>query len=969
MKHFLIFISLLCVLSFSYGNISQNDPPYNLQNTNITYEGATFSWSNNEEAAYWILSYNVSQSNLINELVLSDTTTQIFDLISGTTYNWKVKMVDIYEDTTSWSNIMTLQIPNMPSLCSGIASLNINSMTSQGIIVQWVTEDTNQYNWEVVLGELGSNPSLEGYRVNTQNYFCLIPNNVLLINNWYQIAVRNICEYENSAWSYINVRYIYGQYYELPLQQTFEESYLNSNFGFINGQINPFVLGNSFNATPDGENSIYVSTTAGQTNEYYPNASAISYAYMDVMIPSYAVNFYVDFKWKCLGEAQYDGLKVYLLSENSVLDVNLLPEESYNISQSLYNNEGASWQDAHIEIPAQWVGEVRKLVFAWVNNDTLGGEGGAIIDDIYVTARYCAPPQTPTHSNLTNSSATLSWAFAEGQESFNIQYRRITDIQWTTINSVSSNYEIENLQENTTYIYRVQADCLDEESFFSIIDTFTTLIRCIPPENISTIDYNNNYAKLYWEDNNVASVNKWIFSWGIYDGENTIYNSETIEINTKELYNLTPNTTYSIKIKAISSQNDTSIYSNEYLFTTLCDNITEYPYFDLTNSILWDNNNGYEIPNPCWHNIGDTLLSPVFDLTNMGYPILEFKYRYKDSVISFAQCKLMMVDEQGSYYPLQTLNQQEELTTFSLEIPQMANENYFRIALILPHSEISKATFELKDFVLEQVCKSPQDISALDITQNSVKLIWDGYSNNTQWSISLIDTLNNFLQDFNSENPYLILDNLNPNTTYKVIIKASCNETISGEETQMFFTTMQQSTCQKPTNFIVVNQGSDVQGGIVLCSWANLNSEASSWELQYKEEDAYDWTSIVVLLTPQMTIRNLEDKEYVFRVRTICSIGDTSLWSETISISLSLDEKIYEQLNQIKIYPNPSKGVVNIENEGKFIGEIEVINQKGQIIQTYKKLPSQIEINENGIYYLILRNEKTSSYKKIIINK
>ncbi|MDX9798949.1 MAG: fibronectin type III domain-containing protein [Bacteroidales bacterium] len=390
----IIFISLSF---FSKASSSQFAPPTNLIASNIYYDNAVLSWDTDTNAYLWILSYNISQSNTITQQVLSSNSTQVFGLVSGITYNWKVRMIDNYGDTTEWSDVATFQTPNEQTGCDDISLLSIDAMGTAGITVQWQA-NPNQTEWEIVYGELGSDPEFEGTRAIISNYFYLIPSSSLILNNWYQIAVRNKCLGANSGWSYINTRYISNQYYDLPVQQTFENDEQNSIFGFVNGSLNPWVLGNAYNTTLDGSRSIYISTTGGVNNNYYPLASAISYAYIDVLIPDYASSFYLDFKWKCSGENPNDAMKVYLMNPNSALDIYQLPQSTNGIGQISYNSQANEWQEEHIEIPAEYIGQVRRLVFAWQNNSTLGGLGGAIVDDIYITGRYCATPTNPTHS-------------------------------------------------------------------------------------------------------------------------------------------------------------------------------------------------------------------------------------------------------------------------------------------------------------------------------------------------------------------------------------------------------------------------------------------------------------------------------------------------------------------------------------------------------------------------------------------
>lgn len=958
----IIFISLSF---FSKASSSQFAPPTNLIASNIYYDNAVLSWDTDTNAYLWILSYNISQSNTITQQVLSSNSTQVFGLVSGITYNWKVRMIDNYGDTTEWSDVATFQTPNEQTGCDDISLLSIDAMGTAGITVQWQA-NPNQTEWEIVYGELGSDPEFEGTRAIISNYFYLIPSSSLILNNWYQIAVRNKCLGANSGWSYINTRYISNQYYDLPVQQTFENDEQNSIFGFVNGSLNPWVLGNAYNTTLDGSRSIYISTTGGVNNNYYPLASAISYAYIDVLIPDYASSFYLDFKWKCSGENPNDAMKVYLMNPNSALDIYQLPQSTNGIGQISYNSQANEWQEEHIEIPAEYIGQVRRLVFAWQNNSTLGGLGGAIVDDIYITGRYCATPTNPTHSYVSSNYANISWDFAIGQEFFNVQYRKIGTTEWTQIDGVTSHHILDNLDDNSTYIYRVQADCGLEQSFFSVTDTFTTLIRCAAPENLSTISYWADSAILSWSDD--PNVTQWLLEYGVDNGENTNYTRKVVYTNTDTLRNLTPDTYYNVRVKAISLQNDTSIYSQTYRFHTLCNTITEYPSYELSNSISWTNPNGYSNPNTCWEIKGDTLFSPIYNFSEIGFVELSFKFTFLDSVASFTTTKLLATNNGNTYQNLKTLHQSNTFTTHTIELPQYINEEYIRFAFIPSYYQVSVANIEIKDFNIVEKCKSPAEINVLELTSNSATIDWTTYSNNTSWDIVVTDTITNTSTNFTtSVHPYQ-LTNLIPDRPYKIWIKSTCNNEIDNNWTRTVIHTLQDLSCPTPTNFYAYHITSTKSDQSILCAWDAL--ESTMWELQYKLKYAVDWSSQIVLTNPQYIFRNLDmETEYMFRVRAICSLGDTSYFTNTVNVRLSSLEDEIDYSNLIKIYPNPAKDLLNIETQTNDLSQTKLIDQNGRIVMTWDKLPNNINVSSlpQGNYYLQINTPQGKVNKKIII--
>jgi len=102
------------------------------------------------------------------------------------------------------------------------------------------------------------------------------------------------------------------------------------------------------------------------------------------------------------------------------------------------------------------------------------------------------------------------------------------------------------------------------------------------------------------------------------------------------------------------------------------------------------------------------------------------------------------------------------------------------------------------------------------------------------------------------------------------------------------------------------------------------------------------------------------------------------LTNKTVNIYFTAPNNIAEYIinNQYNIYPNPTTGIFNIQNNGsskkKFI--ITVRNIQGQMLLTEKieidkTLALDLSNFSNGIYFLTLQNEKENFVKKIIIQK
>lgn len=96
----------------------------------------------------------------------------------------------------------------------------------------------------------------------------------------------------------------------------------------------------------------------------------------------------------------------------------------------------------------------------------------------------------------------------------------------------------------------------------------------------------------------------------------------------------------------------------------------------------------------------------------------------------------------------------------------------------------------------------------------------------------------------------------------------------------------------------------------------------------------------------------------------------TITWTPT---GLSLDN-VYK--SKVVLYPNPSKGIINVVYHDIPVSKIEVVNVLGQIVKTITLDPSQSQTRKsidlsghgNGLYIINVSTNETSSSYKVVLN-
>ncbi len=148
------------------------------------------------------------------------------------------------------------------------------------------------------------------------------------------------------------------------------------------------------------------------------------------------------------------------------------------------------------------------------------------VDDILIDfAPTCFPPTDLTVSEITKTSAVLSWTPGSNEIKWNLKYGTPgfnPETEGELLSNITTNpFLFEGLNPNTEYAFNVQAVCEDQEySRWSIQETFTTLCGAI-----SNLPWNESF-----EDVLIPAIpncwNKESGSWKTTNNENSTYDAD-----------------------------------------------------------------------------------------------------------------------------------------------------------------------------------------------------------------------------------------------------------------------------------------------------------------------------------------------------------------------------------------------------------------------------------------------------------
>ena len=175
---------------------------------------------------------------------------------------------------------------------------------------------------------------------------------------------------------------------------------------------------------------LYVSQDGGTANTYDVTASTKAWASHDVTLVGGVYTF--SFRWKAMGESNYDYLRCVLVPDTVVLDTTpfatyqeaanfryAMPDGWTNLALNASNvhlNQSTAWQTSSVTFSVMNPGNY-KIAFLWVNDISAGTQPPAVVDDVVLALDNTCP--SVAHLELTHTSpdsAALTWDAVYGAQ-------------------------------------------------------------------------------------------------------------------------------------------------------------------------------------------------------------------------------------------------------------------------------------------------------------------------------------------------------------------------------------------------------------------------------------------------------------------------------------------------------------------------------------------------------------------------
>jgi hypothetical protein len=486
-----------------------------------------------------------------------------------------------------------------------------------------------------------------------------------------------------------------------------------------------------------------------------------------------------------------------------------------------------------------------------------------------VFAQSCPTPTALTSSNVTETSASLSWTSALTSSYSIIEFRAQGSPNWISQIVQAIPYTLQNLPCATTIEWRVQAACIingtAQFSPFSGVETFTTLTCtsvCPVPNNLNVSNVTATSVLLNW------TAPSGVFMYNVryqQAGSANFITINNINSTSHPLQNLTCNTPYVFQVQSVCMNNSTgtttlSQWSPLYTFiTSACSSSCPAPQ------------------NPVTTNISQTDAVLTWMAPSPNYTVFNVRYRVPGSL------NWTVVNNVNTPYQLGNLTCG---TTYEWEVQTVCPNSPGTATTSTWTSTISFTTAPCTT-----ACTPPTLLTASNISQYGAVLSWTAApapAASYQIRYRLTGSAS-WIFIGNASNPYQ-LGNLTCNSGYEWQVRSVCPATLSNtvayspwSGTHIFNTAACTVACPAPLNPITTNIS--MMGAVL--SWTAAAPAPVTYQIRYRESSATLWTTVNIATSPYQLGNLTCNTIYVWQVRTVCSNtagGVTySAWSPLIT--------------------------------------------------------------------------------------
>ena len=835
-----------------------------------------------------------------------NTTSQLLSgLTAETEYKVWVRDNCGNDGYSAWSSAVTF---TTASACQTPDGLAATSVTNNSATISWNAYGQTDFNLRY---------STDGENWTTENSVTTpyILNNVLIGNTTYQVQVQATCTTE--AWSTVlNFTTKCDAITDFPISYGFETSE-----GFQTASTNATTnrLGNCWRneaTVQSGSYSTRLWSLNGSSSYVHDDSQSLQLpdkgnesrtllAFPPMNFSSengYKVSFWI---YRNGSSTNPEGFKVYVSSTDTI-DASAveLGHYSRNYGIAYPKIESAlGWYQYNIYIPQSKFTGTAYLIFegqSYYNNATY-------VDDITIEeAPACYPVGTLSYdeTSVTPFEVDLSWTLVdEDQDNWKIEIATNEGFEgYSVTNSFNTQTTLAGLTPETHYWVRVKAICGNDYGEASNVIDFTTGIACQKPTYLDYSEVDQTSALLSWTEN--GNANNWVVAYKADgDADFTEVNNVTNPYYLGSATALVQGTNYTVKVRANCGGYDgMSQWSDEVNFQTVasCATPTDITVSDVNAhgaTISWTDapveGKNYIVM------VASENMALNVDFENNSIPSnftndATYPWYVVANTYSGAYCV-----RSGGY----NINYAESELTVDVTLANDATLTFS--AKISSEEDWDKGYFYIDETVqtdLNGISGNGNWINySYNLSAGAHTLKWkyekDSYGSSNDDciyvdNIKITAGASAFVEKDPTTATSLVLDDLDPETTYYVKVKGNCGSATSPESNVETFTTP--AACNAPTNLTYDDES--VTGHTVDLSWTE-NNGATAWKVIYSKSNIDNSENTVDIdendvtidgTTITYTLGGLDGQtDYIARVKSNCGGIHNDISAESNSTSFT----------------------------------------------------------------------------------
>ncbi len=377
--------------------------------------------------------------------------------------------------------------------CAPIFYLTADNITADSATITWVGFSDNGYaiRYRIL-------PDTTWTYYDT-TYDCYYIFDGLQGSKNYHVQVSSVCS--GSAWKSVSFSTPLG-IEDLPYYTDFS-TLSDQDWKLNNGVCNNYWMVGQVDTTADADYGLFISNN-GVTPNYGSGQSTVTAEKLFRIGTNPEIS--IEFDVKVGGESRYDFLKLLLsgptvdyaastaMGNSSGYPLYML----YNVNWSGYSFDFSDYKPLTgnqqypyifnltngnvVHVTATMTNPYNnpdanstiKVAFAWTNDNSVFNQPGAIIYNVSVHTNNCDPVNNLAITEMHPTSAALSWTAGNVETVWNVDYKEANATTWIPNAVNSPTYTLTNLQPETEYYVRVQADCGDGETSTYKMLTFVT---------------------------------------------------------------------------------------------------------------------------------------------------------------------------------------------------------------------------------------------------------------------------------------------------------------------------------------------------------------------------------------------------------------------------------------------------------------------------------------------------------------